>query len=144
MLIVLPNGVKRSIYLYAKADYPREFFAFLLGSVSARRAYVNRIFVPSDLKSFSDSVIIRPEWYESAIEQLEDREDIIGDVHSHPQALCCGPSETDIDTAVRMRSVKRNYVLSCIVCVRRLESGRFFSRMRFFLLYNCAPQVLII
>ena len=125
----------------AKASFPNEAFAYLLGHAEAESIVIDDLFYPSDVDNYCspEAVDVQYEWMTEAKRQarLTDKM-IVGDIHSHPHKYKTAknrpdtsPSETDWDGLVD------GHVMA-ICLVTQTKNGRLRARTKF---WGPMPQV---
>ncbi len=124
----------------AKAAFPRETFAYLIGHEAGTSVGVEELYFPEDLDTHTteESVNVADHWLIDAKAHARDIEaTVLGDIHSHPYKHRRGhgepdrsPSESDIDRAWSN--------LYGICLVRQDKNGRLRASIRF---YSRQPEV---
>ncbi len=88
--IEIPRAVKAKFRRKAREAFPKETYAYLFGRRAGGLYIVEDLWVPPDVekhctKSF---VFIQEHWEVAAYEEAkEEGLEVIGDIHSHPQAF---------------------------------------------------------
>lgn len=118
----------------AKEAFPKETFAYLIGSDAGTSVEIEELFVPLDVDEWCDSnsVNISDQWLPAARRQAGYHGlKVIGDIHSHPykhgemgnMKPDCAPSADDIDGGLPY--------INAICHVRELKNGKLISQVRF-------------
>ena len=118
----------------AKAVFPRETFAYLLGRDAGTVVEIEELFFPPDVNDYcsENSVTIGEDWLYSAKEHAKESSlSVVGDIHSHPYRHRdigrlkpdCAPSAQDMDCGIPH--------ISAICQVRERRDGSLISSVRF-------------
>lgn len=132
--LTIPRKVMAEIRQGAKAAFPKEWWALLLGTEAGDHVYVDELHVPDDQKAYSSGVTVHepPHWFRGANAQARESElAVIGRIHSHPftqlEAQGCvwdrSQSEGDIDS--------QRHIVSGICVVQQLKNKRLRTSIRF-------------
>jgi hypothetical protein len=120
----------------AKASFPNEAFAYLLGHVDDDKIVIDSLFYPTDVDKHCTPyhVHVQPAWRKEAQKEAKRTDtQILGDIHSHPYVyngdkgsrLCdTSPSETDWDGVY-------NGEITGICVVQQIKDKRLRARVKY-------------
>ncbi|HWR49910.1 MAG TPA: Mov34/MPN/PAD-1 family protein [Bryobacteraceae bacterium] len=132
MVLTVPPSIERQFKRAARKAWPRETWAFLIGTIAGDHAYVDELFFPEDVDAYctEGSVHIQDRWFVDAAEQAKESEAVIlGAGHSHPyrKGFNClrdrAHSEADMDTSLAK-------MISGVCVVQEMKDGRLRASMR--------------
>lgn len=129
--LVAPPPIQRALISEAKARFPREMFAYLLGNIAGDLITIDDIWTPEDLEKYADDTSVEPppDWLLDAQEQAhDDGLMVVGWAHSHPYRYAEGwtakdhsQSENDLDCGILLP-------VSAVVLVQ--DVGKIKRRLR--------------
>src|ERR1017187_5039090 len=104
----IPSKLERDFVSRAKAAYPREAYAYLLGILAGDHVHIEDLYIPegADRYATDERVNVLDHWIVEALEAAREEDlTVVGDIHSHPyplqeadgRRLDCSQSEADID-----------------------------------------------
>jgi len=109
--VEFPETLARSFKRAAKAVFPREFYAILLGDRGQSAFLVHELWIPTEQEEFCTamSVDIPMRWWKEAQKYADNRAfEVLGDLHSHcfdledVREYDASPSEGDIDRSMSL------------------------------------------
>lgn len=130
--VVIPQKIRKDLSNIAKADYPNEVFAFILGEVSGDEYRIQKLYFP-EVKATETGIFfeISPAISEALEEAAEENLKLLGDVHSHPKFIDASPSEHDW---LNCKTFKNFYVKCPIMGILGVfpgKSGKLRTRLKF-------------
>lgn len=130
--VVIPQKIRKDLSNIAKADYPNEVFAFILGEVSGDDYRIQKLYFP-EAKATPVSIHFKigPELVEALEEAAEDNLKILGDVHSHPGFVEACPSEHDWINCKEFKDFYIKCPIMGILGVFPGKSGKLRTRLKF-------------
>jgi hypothetical protein len=84
--LAVPAKLEREIITRAKAMFPRESFAYILGTIAGDSVHLDELWIPDDLDQWTseDCVLVQPSWaVDAAAEAKESGLVIVAWLHSH-------------------------------------------------------------
>ena len=105
----IPKALERQFIKQAKAAFPKETAAFLIGTVAGDHLHCDELWVPDDTSDFSTEnyILPQPHWFAGAAEVAEEmgpEYSVVSWWHSHPYIQTAGnclrdraQSEGDLD-----------------------------------------------
>lgn len=124
--VKIPKSLVRRIRQEAKAAFPNECYAVLLGHWTPPLVEVADIWVPPDVQSGPKHVSLRPEWIVEAKDYAREiGYELVGDMHSHTFTRQDALNGVVYDTSPSANDLKayRWDRLQMIVLVRETRSG---------------------
>lgn len=83
----VPKKIEREFVAAAKQLYPKEAYAYLLGTLAGDTVHIDELYIPDDTAYFASEVEVvpQPHWRAEALAQADESALIlVGDIHSHP------------------------------------------------------------
>lgn len=131
--VELPKSLAEEFKAAAKAAFPREEYAILLGKATKSGVYrPSFLYFPSDRAKFSGKTWVEPQdhwWFEARKAARDQKVSILGDIHVHPypadvpQEISGIPSAPDWDSsAYLIKKTRRKQPIMGICCL--YETGR--------------------
>ena len=132
--LTIPRKVIAEIRQGAKAAFPKEWWALLLGTNAGDHVQVDELYIPDDQDAYTSDYVIyeQTHWFAEAEAQARESELlVVGRIHSHPftqiEAQGCiwdrSQSEGDIDS--------QRHIVSGICVVQQLKNKRLRTSIRF-------------
>ena len=87
IILTVPPRIEREFKAAAKREWPKETWAFLLGTIVGDRAHVDELYWPEDADEHCTAWRSNPQphWFADASERAEEIDAaILGSCHSHP------------------------------------------------------------
>lgn len=151
--VELPKYLADEFRVAAKAAFPREEYAIILGSATKGGVYrPSFLYFPSDRAKFSGKEWVQPQdhwWFEARKAARDQKVSILGDIHSHPfskdvpQEVTGIPSAPDWDSsAYLIKKTRRKNPIMGICCL--YETGRGLDSVIRFWLAVDQPSLCII
>ena len=131
MTIVTPKKLRNELSAVAKAAYPNEIFAFLLGEKIGETYNIQKLYFPQSKSSTKEVCFELYTAIQEAFEEAgEDNLTILGDVHSHPGFFDASPSEHDWDNN---KIFEEFYIKSPITGILAIfaSKGKLRTRLRY-------------
>lgn len=129
----VPDKIIQQFKQQAKAAFPRETFAYLIGIDAGTSVEVEDLYVPDNVDDHCgyNFVTIQPHWEIEAMEHArDDGRDVLGDIHSHPYTAMDGVTKPD--RAQSEADMDCNATGLCGICtVVESRSGRLRASVRF-------------
>lgn len=134
--IEIPNQVIQQFKKQAKAAFPRETFAYLIGRDAGTVVEVESLFVPDGLDSHCTpaSVAVQPHWLVDAKEYAADNAaaSVVGTIHSHPYTFAeSGGCRLDRGLSEADHEALRGQGISGVCTVQQAKSGSLRASIRF-------------
>jgi proteasome lid subunit RPN8/RPN11 len=132
MLVITPKRIRRELSAVAKAAYPNEIFAFLLGNITNDAYEIQKLYFPEAVESKGKVSIELPQAISEAMEEAaEDNLYLLGDIHSHPGFIDASPSEHDWDSNEFFKPYYIKSPIMGILAVFQHEKYKFKTRLRY-------------
>ena len=133
MTIFILRKVKLKIAKIAKAAYPKEFFAFLLGTRSKKSLVIEDLFVPIIINTENSVTFDTAEAFLDVYEYAgEENLEVLGDIHSHPDFIDASPSEQDWNNCQHFVDLYLKPPIMGIVGVFKDKNGKLKTRTKFY------------
>lgn len=142
IVIHVPERLTNQFKKQAKASFPNETYAYLLGHHEDGKIFVDDLYSPPNIDDFCAPGIVNVQWdWITSAKRHGRRNDmiIVGDIHSHPYnkaqakkySADLSPSETDWD------GLAAGQIMG-ICLVKQTKDGKLRAKTKF---YGPMPQV---
>lgn len=128
--VKVKRSLLRTFAIRAKRVFSDEALAFLIGHQSIYLVEIEELYFPADKLPLcgrrSDSIIMQPQWLLDAKEHAAEAGlDVVGTIHSHPDAWDHSLSEKDLDYSPGWNEI------SGVCKVIRMRNGKLRASTRF-------------
>lgn len=126
----------RKFQAAARAAYPRETFAYLLGHALGDLYVIEDIWIPPDVGNHTTrvAVFIQDSWLTDAAEFAKEEElSVIGDIHSHPRPFKVWRGQlSEVTPSAGDHATGWGNGICGICVVTELKSGKLRTRVKFY------------
>lgn len=133
--VEVPRRLVEKFKREAKAAFPREAFAFLVGHNAGDLVIVEDLFIPDDVRQYctETAVKIPSEWHGEALAfALEQEAAVVGDIHSHPRRYNAWNGQVTERTPSEGDHAEGWNGLCGICVVSEQKDGRLRASVRFY------------